>query len=146
MNLLHLLLKALKRPSSIWRCLWVYYQLWWVNSRLQTLAISALQDPISASVPPLSSELQQEIDRRVALISWISRRHPCNPQCLHRSLVLYGWLRHKSIPARLNIGWGDRIGHAWVSYGAQILNDRPEVVQSIFTPSISQPQSNSPAQ
>ena len=57
------------------------------------------------------------IDRRVAIIASVARYHPCRPQYLHRSLVLYFWLRRQRIVAKLEIGWGDRIGHAWVSYG-----------------------------
>jgi hypothetical protein len=50
---------------------------------------------------------------------------------LHRSLVLYLWLRSKGILAQLEVGWGDKIGHAWVSYGGKVLNDNPEITKLI---------------
>jgi hypothetical protein len=48
---------------------------------------------------------------------------------LHRSLVLYLWLRSQGVLAQLEVGWGDKIGHAWVSYGGKVLNDNPDITK-----------------
>jgi hypothetical protein len=41
--------------------------------------------------------------------------------------VLYLWLRSRGIFAQLEVGWGSKIGHAWVSHDGKILNDRSEI-------------------
>jgi hypothetical protein len=94
---------------------------------LQTLAVSALKAPALSTPQLLSQDLHKAIERRVALIAWTANYHPCRPQCLHRSLVLYLWLKSQGISARLEVGWADKIGHAWVSYGGKVLNDSPEI-------------------
>jgi hypothetical protein len=124
-----LLIKAIKRPQLIWLAIWACGRLWWVDRHLQALAVSALQEPKLSTPQLLSQDLYQEIQRRVAVIAWMANHHPCNPQCLHRSLVLYLWLRSRGIFAKLEVGWSDKIGHAWVSYAGQVLNDRPEITE-----------------
>lgn len=124
-----LLIKAIKRPQLIWLGIWAFGRLWWVDRHLQVLAISALQEPKLSTLQLLSQDLYQEIQCRVAVIAWTANHHPCRPQCLHRSLVLYLWLRSQEISAQLEVGWGDEIGHAWVSYQGQVLNDRPEIYE-----------------
>jgi hypothetical protein len=124
-----LLIKAIKRPRNIWLCIWAFWQLWWVDCHLQTLAVSALKAPALSTPQLLSQELYNEIERRVALIAWTANHHPCRPQCLHRSLVLYRWLRNQGILAQLEVGWGGKIGHAWVSYGGTVLNDNPDITK-----------------
>lgn len=128
-SFLGLLIRASKKPRTIWLCIWAFGRLWWVDRNLQALAINALQLPGFPANQPLSQELKKEVDRRVAVIASVGNYHPCRPQCLHRSLVLYLWLRRKGIVAQLELGWGDRIGHAWVSYGGHILNDSLEITQ-----------------
>jgi hypothetical protein len=91
------------------------------------LAVDALKAPFLATPELLSQDLLQEIERRVAVIAWTAKHHPCRPQCLHRSLVLYLWLKSQGISAQLEVGWGNEIGHAWVSYAGQILNDNPGI-------------------
>ncbi|MGH2416647.1 MAG: lasso peptide biosynthesis B2 protein, partial [Microcystaceae cyanobacterium] len=91
------------------------------------MAIHALNNPFEGQPILLNPEVEHKIKRRVAAIAWTARYHPCRPQCLHRSLVLYGWLRNQGIPAQLEVGWGDGIGHAWVSYGDKVLNDRADI-------------------
>jgi len=122
-----LLIKAIKRPQLILLAIWAFGRLWWVDRHLQALAVTALQEPKLSTPQLLSQDLYQEIQRRVAVIAWIVNHHPCNPQCLHRSLVLYLWLRSRGIFAQLEVGWGDKIGHAWVSYADQVLNDNPKI-------------------
>ena len=122
-----LLIKAIKRPRTVWLCIWAFGQLWWVDRHLQTLAVNALKAPILSTPQLLSQELHQEIGRRVAVIAWTAHHHPCRPKCLHRSLILYFWLRRQGIFAQLEVGWGDNIGHAWVSYAGQVLNDSSDV-------------------
>jgi hypothetical protein len=122
-----LLIKAIKRPRNILLCIWAFGQLWWVDRHLQTLAVGALKAPTLSTPQLLSQDLDKEIKRRVAVIAWTAEHHPCRPQCLHRSLVLYLWLRNRGILAKLEIGWGDKIGHAWVSHAGKVLNDSPEV-------------------
>ena len=124
-----LLIKAIKKSRMIWLCIWAFCWLWWVNRDLQTLAISALKAPPLSTSQLLSEPLLEEIQRRVAVIAWIANYHPCHPQCLHRSLVLYLWLRSRGIYAELTVGWGDKIGHAWVSYAGKVLNDSPEITK-----------------
>lgn len=125
-----LLIKAIKRPRNIWLCVWAFGQLWWVDRHLQTLAVGALKAPTLSMPQLLSQDLDKEIKRRVAVIAWTAKHHPCRPQCLHRSLVLYLWLRSQGISAELEVGWGNEIGHAWVSYKSQILNDSPGIRKS----------------
>jgi hypothetical protein len=122
-----LLIKAIKRPRTVWLCIWAFGQLWWVDRHLQTLAVNALKAPILSTPQLLSQELHQEIQHCVAVIAWTAHYHPCRPKCLHRSLVLYLWLRRQGIFAQLEVGWGDKIGHAWVSYAGQVLNDSSDV-------------------
>ena len=86
-----LLIKAIKRPRLIWLSIWAFGRLWWVDRHLQVLAVSALQERKLPVSKLLSQELYQEIQRRVAVIAWTASHHPCRPQCLHRSLVLYLW-------------------------------------------------------
>ncbi len=128
-SFLGLLIRAIKKPRTIWLCIWAFWQLSWVDRNLQALAVNALQSPGFPTAQPLTQELKKEIDRRVAIIASVANYHPCRPQCLHRSLALYFWLRCQGIVAQLEIGWGDQIGHAWVSYGGQILNDSSEITQ-----------------
>jgi hypothetical protein len=126
-SLPYYLLKAIRHPEKVGLAIWAYLQLWSVDRNLQTLGCQALQDTVPATVPPLSEASLRAIRLRAGYIEWIARLHPCKPLCLHRSLVLYRWLRQQGIPASLEVGWGDRIGHAWVSYGGLVLNDRPDV-------------------
>jgi hypothetical protein len=122
-----LLIRAIKQPKDIWLCLWAFGRLWWVDRHLQSLAVGALKAHFLPTPEPLSQDLSQAIERRVAVIAWIAKHHPCRPQCLHRSLVLYLWLRSQGISAQLEVGWGNEIGHAWVSYKGHILNDNPGI-------------------
>jgi hypothetical protein len=128
-SFLGLLIKALKQPRTIWLCLWAFGRLWWVDRYLQSLAVGALKAPTLSTPQSLSQDLHKEIERRVAAIAWTAKHHPCRPQCLHRSLVLYLWLRSRGIFAQLEVGWGDKIGHAWVSYAGKVLNDSPEITK-----------------
>lgn len=91
------------------------------------MAIDALKTPVDSQSNSLSLELEQEIKRRAVAIAWTARHHPCRPQCLHRSLVLYNWLKQQKINAQLEVGWGDKIGHGWVSYNGKVLNDRADI-------------------
>ncbi len=124
-----LLIRAIKQPRDIWLCLWSFERLWWVDRHLQSLAVGALKAPCLSTPELLSQDLSQEIERRVAVIAWTAKHHPCRPQCLHRSLVLYLWLKSQGISAQLEVGWGNEIGHAWVSYAGEILNDNPEIAK-----------------
>jgi hypothetical protein len=91
------------------------------------MAIDALNSPVEGHSRVLDVEFEREVQRRAGAIAWTARYHPCRPQCLHRSLVLYRWLRNRGILAQLEIGWGDKIGHAWISYGGKVLNDHPDI-------------------
>ncbi len=122
-----LLIRAIKQPRDIWLCLWAFGRLWWVDRHLQSLAVDALKAPFLSTPELLNQDLLQEIERRVSVIAWTAKYHPCHPQCLHRSLVLYLWLKSQGISAQLEVGWGNEIGHAWVSYAGQILNDNPGI-------------------
>jgi hypothetical protein len=118
-----------------WLRFWAFVQLGKVDSQLQQLATTALiQASVARNLPILSPNERHQIDLRVSSITWAARFHPCRPRCLHRSVVLYLWLQKKGIPANLQIGWGEGIGHAWVSYGDEVLNDRPDI--ETLTPSL----------
>lgn len=127
-----LLTKALAKPRYILLCLWAFKQLWWVDSRLKTMALEALKLPGDQNPESLNLALRREIRQRAVAIAWTAKIHPLHPKCLHRSLVLYHWLQQQGINAQLEIGWGEDIGHAWVSYDGKVLNDRPDI--ATFTP------------
>jgi len=127
------ILKVVRHPEKGWLGLWVFCQLWWVDQNLQAFGCQALKDTVSSAIPTLDPAMTNAIRLRAGYIELIGRFHPCRPLCLHRSLVLYRWLRQQGISARLEVGWGDRIGHAWVTYDGQVLNDRPDIAE--VTPS-----------
>jgi len=106
---------------------WAMGQYWWVDRRLEALTAQALQASIPTEWPELTRAQGQAINQRVRILEIVARYHPCRPRCLHRSMVLYRWLQQQGIPARLEVGWGGKIAHAWVSYGPYILNDQPTV-------------------
>lgn len=124
-----LLFKAISKPKYIFLCLWAFQQLWMVNSQLKTMALTALKIPTDLKPETLSLEKVKEIRQRAKAIAWTAKIHPLRPQCLHRSLVLHQWLQTEGINAQLAIGWGDKIGHAWVTYNGQVLNDRSNIAQ-----------------
>ena len=122
-----LIIKAISRPKYILLCLWAFQQLWWVDSRLKNMALQALKHTVKGEQSSLSLKLQKEIRQRAIAIAWTAKIHPLRPKCLHRSLVLYHWLEQKGIQAQLEIGWGENIGHAWISYDGKVLNDRGDI-------------------
>lgn len=109
-------------------CIWAFRQLWWVDSRLKTLALEALNSEPNPGLP-LTPELKQEIQQRVKAIFWTAKIHPVSPKCLHRSLVLHHWLSQQGINPQLEIGWQGKIGHAWVTYQGKVLNDREDIAE-----------------
>ncbi|WP_083856847.1 lasso peptide biosynthesis B2 protein [Stanieria cyanosphaera] len=131
----HLTTKAITKPKYIWLCLWAFQQLWWVDSRLKDMALEALQTPGESKSAIWTPELKQAIRQRVIAIAWTAKIHPLRPKCLHRSLVLYNWLREQGITPKLEVGWGDKIGHAWVTYNDIVLNDRADIAN--VTPRLS---------
>jgi Transglutaminase-like superfamily len=128
-SVLYYLFKAIRSPEKAWLGIWVFGQLWWIDRHLQAFGCEALKDSVPSSLPTLDQALIKTIRLRAGYIEWIGSFHPCRPLCLHRSLVLYRWLRQQGIAARLEIGWSNRIGHAWVTYDGLVLNDRPDVVE-----------------
>ncbi len=124
-----LLTKAIAKPKYILLCLWAFRRLWWVDSRLKPMALAALKIPADLEPKDLSPEQKKQIRQRAKAIAWTEKIHPLRPKCLHRSLVLHQWLKEEGINAQLEIGWGDKIGHAWVTYGGQVLNDRPDIAR-----------------
>ena len=127
-----LLGKVITKPKYIVLCLWAFQRLWWVNSQLKTMALAALKIPVDLEPATLGLEQVKEISQRVKAIAWTAKIHPLRPKCLHRSLVLYQWLKEEGINAQLEIGWGEKIGHAWVTYNGQVLNDRSDI--ALITP------------
>jgi hypothetical protein len=122
-----LLTKAISKPRYILLCLWAFKQLWWVNSQLKEMALAALKVPADTEPGNLGLELTKEIRQRAIAIAWAAKIHPVRPKCLHRSLVLHQWLQAQGINAQLEIGWGEDIGHAWVTYDGKVLNDRADI-------------------
>lgn len=124
-----LLNKSLQKLESLYLRVWAFCQLWWVDRNLQVFATDALKTAVPDSLQLLNQAQKQAIQRRVAVIAWTAQYHPCHPQCLHKSLVLYRWLHKQEIAARLEVGWTGDIGHAWVSYNEQVLNDNPNIAE-----------------
>lgn len=124
-----LLSKAIAEPKYVLLCLWAFKQLWAVDNRLKEMAIAALKMPANTKPISLDLELTKEIQQRATAIAWTGKIHPLRPKCLHRSLVLHQWLQERGINARLEIGWGKDIGHAWVSYDNKVLNDRADIAE-----------------
>lgn len=91
------------------------------------MALEALKVPAELQPASLNSELTKEIRQRATAIFWTAKIHPLRPKCLHRSLVLYHWLQQQGINPQLEIGWGEDIGHAWVTYDGKVLNDRADI-------------------
>lgn len=120
---------VIAKPRYIPLGIWAFKQLWWVDIDLQIKAITALQTPIPASLPALDSNLRKAIRERAIAILWIAKIHPVQPKCLHRSLALYHWLIEQNIYPKLEVGWGNNIGHAWVTYDGIVLNDNPNVAE-----------------
>ena len=109
--------------------IWAFKQLWWVDSRLKDLALVALNTPDVNQSVALTPELRTSIRQRAVAIAWIAKIHPLRPKCLHRSLVLHQWLKERGIDAQLEIGWGENIGHAWITYNGKVLNDRADIAK-----------------
>lgn len=124
-----LLTKAIAKPKYILLCLWAFKQLWWVDGRLKEMALTALKIPADTAPANLGLELTKEIRQRAIAIAWTAKIHPLGPKCLHRSLVLHQWLQARGINAQLEIGWGEDIGHAWVTYDGKVLNDRADIAK-----------------
>ena len=119
---------AIAKPQYFFLALWAFKQLWWVDRDLQKMAISALQTPPKNAIP-LNSDLKKAIKERVNAIAHIAKIHPLQPKCLHRSLVLYHWLLKQGISPKLEIGWGNNIGHAWITYNGLVLNDVSNIAE-----------------
>ncbi|MEM8676822.1 MAG: lasso peptide biosynthesis B2 protein [Cyanobacteria bacterium P01_G01_bin.67] len=124
-----LIRKAIAKPRYIGLCLWAYKQLWWVDSRLKEMALTALKTNAENQPDVWTSEFKQATRQRAVAIAWTAKIHPLRPKCLHRSLVLHQWLKEQGINAQLEIGWGNNIGHAWVTYEGMVLNDRADIAQ-----------------
>lgn len=124
-----LLTKAISKPKYIWLCLWAFKQLWWVDSRLKEMSLTAIQSNAESFAITWTPEIKAAIRQRVMAIAWTAKIHPLRPKCLHRSLVLHQWLQEQGINAQLEIGWGNNIGHAWVTYNGIVLNDRADIAQ-----------------
>ena len=126
--------KAIAKPKYILLCFWAFQQLWWVDSRLKEMALTALKSPVEDNSDAWTPQLQEATRQRAIAIAWTAQIHPLRPKCLHRSLVLYRWLKMQGINPKLEIGWGkeQNIAHAWVTYNGKVLNDRADISQ--FTP------------
>ena len=127
---LRLVKAAIAKPRYIPLGIWAFKQLWWVDRDLQGKAIAALKTPVDSSPKPLNKDLRKAIRERAIAIFWMSKIHPLRPKCLHRSLALYHWLLDRGIFSKLEVGWGDNIGHAWITYNGVVLNDSPDVAES----------------
>lgn len=129
-----LIKNAIAKPQYILLCLWAFKQLWWVDSRLKEMALTALKTPVENNFDALTPQLQKATRQRAIAIAWTAKIHPLRPKCLHRSLVLYHWLKMQGINPKLEIGWGkeQNIAHAWVTYNGKVLNDRADIDR--FTP------------
>ncbi len=89
------------------------------------------------SAGPVNAEDLAQAQRYARWIETASRVQLVRARCLHRSLVLHEWLRHRGLPSELRIGVrkenGELRAHAWVELGEQVVNDSPAVVAA-FTP------------
>ena len=85
--------------------------------------------PVSPSPPSNPHRRAKEIAH---LIKLVCQQGPLRPNCLDRSLLLWWVLRRRGMVADLRIGVrrGEADGleaHAWLEFGGQVLNDRPDV-------------------
>ena len=121
--------KAIAKPQYILLCFWAFKQLWWVDSRLKEMALTALKTTVENNFDVWTPQLQKATRQRAIAIAWTAQIHPVRPQCLHRSLVLYHWLKMQGINPQLEIGWGkeQNIAHAWITYDGKVINDRADI-------------------
>lgn len=96
-------------------------------------------------VPLRDIRRAQRFGRRIGQAStW------CLPrvQCLHRSVVLHGWLLREGVPSELCIGVlkdGDELkAHAWVEVAGQIVNDTHGAISTFVLLLRQGPNGNSP--
>lgn len=129
---IHLLKTAIAKPKYLLLGLWAFKQLWWVDQDLQARAIAALQTPTPNSLPPLDLDTRRKIRQRAIALWWTAKIHPLRPKCLHLSLALYHWLLQQGISPKLEVGWGNNIGHAWITYDGTVLNDSPDVAKTMI--------------
>lgn len=88
-------------------------------------------------LPATQSAGPEALARAERFAHWIavsSHHHVVPARCLHRSLLLYRWLRTEGLPGELRIGvrteHGRLAAHAWVELDGQVVNDDPRAVQS----------------
>lgn len=128
----YLSLRALTKPRYIGLCIWAFKELSWVDSRLKPMALEALKNNPADLQPAIEDpKLKAQIRRKAIAIYWTAKIHPRKTKCLHRSLVMYKWLKSQGLNPTLEIGWGKEtsIGHAWVTYNGMVLNDRSDVAE-----------------
>lgn len=89
---------------------------------------------------PRGAAREHDFRRARRYARWIDRASRCFParvRCLHRSLVLHGWLRREGLPSIVRIGvlkdGNMLVAHAWVELDGRIVNDSAAAVRP-FTP------------
>lgn len=85
----------------------------------------------TGSIPEVVSDDLQALRRAEFAVSMAGALYPGRALCLEQSLVLYYWLRRQGIPVRYCHGVQPHpfLGHAWVEYNGEPLNDVPEHVK-----------------
>lgn len=74
-----------------------------------------------------------EAMRTAELVDAAARRGPWPANCLQRSIVLWGLLRHGGVASDLRIGVRRAPGstspdfHAWIELGDHVLNEQPDI-------------------
>lgn len=139
----HLFSKLLRLPRAEWVDLMVAQVALlgaWLRvatrPRGQLVGVPGPEDRASAT-PPDEEALQ--VARRAAIaVTRAAAYGLFRPKCLVRAVAIKRLLDARGLPgSRVQIGVRSQHGafaaHAWVEYGAEILGDRPEHVQS-FAP------------
>ena len=81
-----------------------------------------------------SEDQRNEAHRLAYLVGVAARRGLGRPNCLTRSVVLWGLLRRRGMAGQLRLGvrGGNGAGplfHAWVEYDGAVINDAPDVAK-----------------
>ncbi len=127
------------RTSDIRAAARAWLWLLWIDLVLRVLPFQRVLD--RAAGPTEAAALSASDVRRArtyaSVIELAARHHLIRARCLHRSLVLAGWLRSDGLSSALRIGVrkeSDGIAaHAWVEVGGAVVNDYPEAVAT-FVP------------
>jgi hypothetical protein len=118
-------LSSAERTILLAELLVAYARSRWLLSRSDLPStLAKLRSPLSASVPPATSDVAEVSERLGGAVSRAFSAIPMDATCLMRSLVLSAVLARRNIPFELVIGVkpGDEFcAHAWVERNGEAL-------------------------